>query len=82
MIFRSCGGTGDSDIYIGHGYELVRHIGGFGVDIVSIIYHGAKVHEIVAQDGLQKAMAWCREDARLREQIPEVDFATHADMQR
>jgi hypothetical protein len=82
MIFKSCHCTSDSDIFVSsEGYELIRSVLGFGIERVSIIYQGVKVHQIEAQDGLQKAMDWCR-DYRLTLPVPELDFANYAEQQR
>jgi hypothetical protein len=79
MIFKSCHGTDNSDIFISdEGYELVRQTLGFEIERVVIIYHGERVHQIQAQEGLAKAMTWCREHNR----IPELHFATYCEQQR
>ncbi len=75
----SCSGNSDSDIHISGDYQLIRQVTAFGWDRVVIIYHGVKVHELTAYEGLAKSMDWCRDH---HEKTPEVDFATYAEQQR
>lgn len=80
MLWISCHGTADSDIFQSGPYELVRTTMGFGWDKVVIIYNGVKVRELgPVYEGLAKARAWCDEHAAL---TPEIDFAQYADMSR
>ena len=69
MKWISTHGTDTSDIYVSPPWELIRRVVGFGTDRVTIIKHGVKVHQIEAQDGLQKAMDWCS-----RPTTPETDL--------
>jgi hypothetical protein len=80
--FKSCHGTSTGDIYISGPYELVRATVGFGIERVAIIYHGQKVHQIEALDGLEKAMRWCLEHHAKPAPVPELDFAEYSEIQR
>ena len=83
MIFHSLHGNKDSDIFTSReGYELIRTVLGFDIQRVSIIYQGVKVHQVEAQEGLNRAMDWCQEHARLQQAIPETTFSEHCEQQR
>jgi hypothetical protein len=53
-------GCDNSDIYQTDDgkWELVRKVIGFGIERVSIIHDGERVHQLEAVEGLRKAMDW------------------------
>lgn len=61
MKWTSTHGAGESDIYVSGDYELVRKVIGFGIERVTVIYHGDRIHQLEAAEGLRKAMDWCVE---------------------
>jgi hypothetical protein len=57
-------------------YQIVHSVAGFGFELYTCHVEGQeKPHPELT---LSKAQEWCRQ----HDHIPEVDFATHADMQR
>lgn len=65
----------------GGGYVIVREVAGFGMEVFKCFSPGKKETDFHPVKTLNEAQAWCRIHA-LTTPVPEMDFSTHAEMQR